>query len=61
VAAQVAFVCDDIDVDWAHAVAAGAVVVKTPEAKPWGQTAGYLRNCNGIIVELNTRSPRDAK
>jgi lactoylglutathione lyase len=60
VAAQVAFVCDDIETDWARAVAAGAVVVKTPEAKPWGQTAGYLRDCNGVIVELNTRSPRDA-
>jgi lactoylglutathione lyase len=59
-AAQVAFVCDDIDGDWARAVAAGAVVIKKPEAKPWGQTAGYLRDCNGIIVELNTRSPRDA-
>ena len=60
VAAQVAFVCDDIAADWARAVAAGAVVVKSPEAKPWGQTAGYLRDCNGVIVELNTRSPRDA-
>lgn len=61
VAAQVAFVCDDIDGDWARAIAAGAVVVKKLEAKPWGQTAGYLRDCNGIIVELNTRSARDTK
>ena len=58
-AAQVAFVSDDIDVDWARAVSAGAAIVKPPEAKPWGQTAGYLRDCNGVIVELNTRSPRD--
>jgi uncharacterized glyoxalase superfamily protein PhnB len=59
VAAQVAFVSDDIDADWARALAAGATVVKPPEAKPWGQTAGYLRDCNGVLVELNTRSPRD--
>ena len=59
VAAQVAFVSDDIAADWARAVAAGATVVKLPEAKPWGQTAGYLRDCNGVLVELNTRSPRD--
>ena len=58
-AAQVAFVSDDIDVDWARAVGAGAAIVKPPEAKPWGQTAGYLRDCNGVIVELATRSPRD--
>lgn len=58
-AAQVAFVTDDINGDWRRAVAAGATVVKLPEAKPWGQTAGYLRDLNGFIVELCTRSPRD--
>ena len=25
-------------------------------AKPWGQTTGYLRDCNGMIVEICTRS-----
>jgi lactoylglutathione lyase len=60
VAAQVAFVSDDIAADWERAVVAGAAIVKPPEAKPWGQTAGYLRDCNGVLVELNTRSPRDA-
>jgi uncharacterized glyoxalase superfamily protein PhnB len=59
VAAQVAFVSDDIAADWSRAVGAGATVVKPPEAKPWGQTAGYLRDCNGVIVEPATRSPRD--
>jgi lactoylglutathione lyase len=58
-AAQVAFVTDDIDRDWRRAVAAGATIVKLPEAKPWGQTTGYLRDLNGFIVELCTRSPRD--
>ena len=58
-ASQVAFVTDDIEGDWNRAIAAGATVVKAPEAKPWGQTTGYLRDCNGMIVELCTRSPRD--
>jgi lactoylglutathione lyase len=58
-AGQLAFVTDDLDGDWRRATAAGAVVVKTPEDKPWGQTTGYLRDCNGVIVELCTRSPRD--
>jgi len=58
VAAQVAFVSDDIAADWQCALAAGATVAKAPEAKPW--TAGYLRDCNGVLVELSTRSPRDA-
>jgi lactoylglutathione lyase len=58
-AAQVAFVTRDIDRDWQRAVQAGATVVKEPEAKPWGQTVGYLRDINGVIVELCTPSPRD--
>ena len=58
-AGQLALVTDDLDSDWQRATAAGAVVVKAPEAKPWGQTTGYLRDCNGVIVELCTRSPRD--
>lgn len=35
IAAQVAFVTDDIDRDSARAIAAGAVVIKQPPAKPW--------------------------
>ena len=55
----VAFVTDDLEADWQRALAAGATVVKAPEPKPWGQTTGYLRDCNGVMVELCTRSPRD--
>jgi lactoylglutathione lyase len=56
----VALVSEDLAVDWDRATGAGASVVKLPEAKPWGQTTGYLRDCNGMIVEICTRSPRDA-
>jgi lactoylglutathione lyase len=59
IAAQVAFVTSHMNADWRRAVQAGATIVKEPEAKPWGQTAGYLRDINGIIVELCTQSPRD--
>jgi uncharacterized glyoxalase superfamily protein PhnB len=59
IAAQLAFVTRELDRDWARAVAAGAMVVKDPQAKPWGQTTGYLRDLNGVIVELCTPSPRD--
>jgi lactoylglutathione lyase len=58
IAAQVAFVTRDIDRDWQRAVRAGATVVE-PQAKPWGQTVGYLRDINGVIVELCTPSPGD--
>jgi lactoylglutathione lyase len=49
---------DDIERDWARALAAGATVIQAPELKPWGETAGYLRDLNGLIVELVVpRSP----
>lgn len=28
------------------------MVVKEPAKKPWGQTIGYARDCNGFLVEL---------
>jgi uncharacterized glyoxalase superfamily protein PhnB len=59
IGAQLAFVTDDLGRDWQRAVDAGAEVVALPEHKPWGQTAGYLRDRDGILVELTTRSPRD--
>jgi uncharacterized glyoxalase superfamily protein PhnB len=58
IGAQIAFVTDNLDQDWQRAVSAGAVVVKEPQPKPWGQTVGYLRDSDGFIVELSTPSPR---
>jgi catechol 2,3-dioxygenase-like lactoylglutathione lyase family enzyme len=51
---EVAFVTDDVKAAFDKAVAAGAVVVAQPTKKPWGQTAAYLRDNNGFIVELCT-------
>jgi lactoylglutathione lyase len=59
-ACQLAFVTDNMEADWQQAIEAGATILKEPQLKPWGQTTGYLRDCNGVIVELCTRSPRDA-
>jgi lactoylglutathione lyase len=58
IGAQIALVSHDLDRDWQRATKAGAKVVKLPEAKPWGQTVGYLRDMNGVLVELCTPSPR---
>ena len=57
--AQIAFVSDDIEADWARAVAAGASVAKPLEKRPNGQSMGYLRDLNGLLVELMTPNPRD--
>ncbi len=52
---EITFVADDIESAWKQAVEAGAVVVKEPAQKPWGQTVGYLRDTNGFLVEVCTK------
>jgi len=42
----------------AQAVAAGAVLVTSADAKPWGQTLAYLRDLNGVLIELCTPAIR---
>jgi len=55
---MIVLVADDLEREWDRAVAAGATVIAAPERKPWGETLGYLRDANGIIVEMC--APRDA-
>lgn len=52
---EVTFVCENIESAWERAVAAGAVVVKEPAQKPWGQTVGYVKDINGCLVEVCTK------
>jgi uncharacterized glyoxalase superfamily protein PhnB len=49
---EIALVTEDPDALYARATAAGAEPVKAPEAKPWGQRVGYVRDCNGCLVEI---------
>ncbi|MEZ5378928.1 MAG: VOC family protein [Acidimicrobiales bacterium] len=58
--AHVALWSDDIDADWERALASGASVAAPLSDKPWGQTSGYVRDPNGIVVELCTPSVRAA-
>jgi lactoylglutathione lyase len=51
---EVAFVTPNVAKDHAAAVAAGAIELKAPESKPWGQTVSYLRCPDGTVVELCT-------
>ncbi len=52
---EITFVTDDINSTFKQAVEAGAIVVKEPVQKPWGQIVGYVRDINGFLVELCTR------
>lgn len=49
---ELGFVTDDVAADFDRAVSTGAVIVKRPERKPWGQLVGYVRDNNGFFIEI---------
>jgi uncharacterized glyoxalase superfamily protein PhnB len=51
---EIAFTSEDVEMEFARAVKAGATVVREPVTKPWGQVVGYVRNLNGVIVEIGS-------
>ncbi len=51
---ELAFVTEDVAASYEKAVSAGALPIKEPEKKPWGQDVGYVRAIDGSIIELCT-------
>lgn len=51
---EVALATKELTALFERATAAGAEVVKPPETKPWGQVTAYVRDPDGILVELCT-------
>ncbi len=51
---ELTFLTDDVPAAFERAVAAGAVAMKEPEEKPWGQVVGYVRSIDGTIIEIAT-------
>lgn len=51
-AVEIGLVVNDVPTAYAHAVAAGAVAVQPPEAKPWGQIVSYVRDLHGFLIEI---------
>lgn len=49
---EIALVTDDVAAAHAKAIAEGAVSIKEPVMKPWGQTVSYVRCPDGILVEI---------
>lgn len=49
---EIGLVSDDVALAHTTAVKAGALEVKKPETKPWGQVVSYVRDLNGFLVEL---------
>ena len=51
---EIALVTAQVEEAFTRAVNAGAEPVKKAEQKPWGQTVAYVRDLNGVLVELCT-------
>ena len=51
---ELAFITEDVEAAFDKAIAHGALSVKIPEAKPWGQIVGSVRAIDGSIIELCT-------
>ena len=49
---EIALVTEDVHVAFGSALAAGAMEVAEPKAKPWGQTVAYVRDLDGALVEI---------
>ena len=49
---ELAFVTGNVEFAFAKAVAAGAIAIKPPIEKPWGQVVAYVRARDGSLIEL---------
>jgi lactoylglutathione lyase len=51
---EIALVMDDVHGFHDKAITNGAVELKAPDTKPWGQTVSYVRCPSGLLLELCT-------
>ena len=49
---EIGLVTEDVQSAYAQATAAGMTAINPPLEKPWGQTVAWVRDPNGILVEL---------
>jgi lactoylglutathione lyase len=49
---ELAFVTEDVAEGFKRATGAGATAVTDPHQTPWGQTVSYVRDLNGVLIEI---------
>jgi lactoylglutathione lyase len=49
---EIALVCNDVEAAYQKALQAGCLSLHPPTPKPWGQTVAFVRDLNGVLVEL---------
>lgn len=56
-ACEIVFTTDNPDQLYQQAVKAGASSIASPQEKPWGQRVAYVRDPNGILIEIAGQMP----
>ena len=51
---EIALIAEDVPAAFSRAVAAGVTLLVEPTEKPWGQTVAYVRDLNGVLIEICT-------
>ncbi|MGD9715059.1 MAG: VOC family protein [Thermomicrobiales bacterium] len=51
---EIALATSDVPGAIARAIDAGGSLVAEPKQKPWGQLVGYVRDPNGVLIEVCT-------
>ncbi len=49
---EIALVAVDVESAYERALASGAIGIVPPQPKPWGQMVAYVRDQDGLLVEL---------
>jgi lactoylglutathione lyase len=49
---EITLVTDNVSDTYDKAIKAGAIAVKSPTEKPWGQVVAYVRDLNGVLVGI---------
>jgi catechol 2,3-dioxygenase-like lactoylglutathione lyase family enzyme len=53
---ELCFETDDVISAFSTAVEAGAIAYEKPKVKPWGQMVAYVRDLDGILIEIGQSS-----
>lgn len=49
---EIGLVAQNVESAFDNAVKGGAVAVSKPIKKPWGQVVSYVKDCNGLLIEI---------
>ena len=49
---EIGFVTEDVEYSFKRALSNGAIKIKEPQTKPWGQIVSYVQDINGFLIEI---------